>query len=1051
MNKIKWVHLSDLHFGSGETTTIRNLLLDFLDKIKDEEFKYLFISGDIFYAPHFFKTEKEKEKTIEDAVSFILKVISSLKICKSNVFIVPGNHDTDRQIEKKNSKKEQYINGIQKNYEDLEDLDVKKLSEFQKDFNKFCKRVNTKKYDNETQRLKKETNRVRVNFCELGHKSVIKDDIDVLMLNSSLSSCKDNDTLLLGAKSFINEIHKTRLGNDTIPLFVLSHHHLHNFHGNDFITLKTHLKNKKGTLLYLCGHEHHEDIHKLDDIIFLVCGTHLKKDHKHKKLNEVSFLTGVFDTTLAETKVSYYKWHYGKAIWMKNRDISEDYPYYEEIITENSPKKEVLSSNTESEAVRKFLLYLLETLKNETKNKPLDFQCTYFQYEMNNLLDLIKERNPAWKFHAEFRTKFNRETDIEKLLKIIEIEYTNHVNVKDALNHKIEILEVKIDEKIKRKKTENVELKHIGILLYSKSIRVTDYLLALPQSYKQKVIIYICSGDVRSNSNLYKDAYDIASELYETIRKFNGFKQVRLIPDVYVDKLMNDNKIQFVLMGAHSLYYCLKNFTHFDNTTGSNLIIDLAKNYEIECLIVADISKAYNIYPYSNVNKKLETIESFTFPTLPDIVRHISTDFYHYELVDIRDIQKKGFVTIITDAEKNPWEGSQELTSETIEKFANKILKDRRKLVLNDKCATIEKYFLTEDKKLECDVLLSLLNSKINVPHIKEQKEDCIILNYYKGIRVFNLIVSINNLKNKYEESSIEHKKLINIAEKILKRCEDNQRKIQKGLFNKFKKSTDISKYPREKLIDIIELLFSCIKLDDEINKDKVINEMNIVYSNFEKYAIIPFRDASVKNMILVNEDFYLKKFYENEKERNDYIQNLFVENKLEAIIDESDIVDIDFSSCINYTTPYDDVISFRFHESTASYFNVEDIEIWNEELNNEEIRNKKEDIILATFIVRLLRFGGRKLLYKIIAPAIHSKRFKYDDESYYFEKLQNIIMHYNVQYLPESFKLFKKIEGILASGNRRNFFIIHYDNIIIERKIKDIRKKETYSDVFPY
>ena len=89
-------------------------------------------------------------------------------------------------------------------------------------------------------------------------------------------------------------------------------------------------------------------------------------------------------------------------------------------------------------------------------------------------------------------------------------------------------------------------------------------------------------------------------------------------------------------------------------------------------------------------------------------------------------------------------------------------------------------------------------------------------------------------------------------------------------------------------------------------------------------------------------------------------------------------------------TTPYDDIISFRFHEKTEHYFTFERFEIWNKELDNDGLVDK--DVLVATFIVRFLRFGGRKLLYRIIARELHSKRFKHDNESYYFRKLQEII-----------------------------------------------------------
>jgi|GEM_PF-3118098 len=1061
MSEIKWIHISDLHFGVekqiNEVSTIREKLFDFLDKLKRNDYKYLFISGDIFYAPIFFKDDNEKEKNeiIDKAIFFIIKLIHELKIDRENVFIVPGNHDTDRMViteadGKEIKRKEEYIRSIRLSYNNTGNLNITELKKYQKYFNQFCEKINNvecenydEKYDESkeaklisTEELKK------INYCDAGHKLVKREDIDVLMLNSSLSSCQDRDELLLGVNLLRDEIKKIEqihLENDSFPLFVLSHHYTECF--KDKHILITELKEKKDTVLYLCGHEHSAEIRNVDGIDILQCGTYVSKEKEDNfKPNEVSFLTGSFDKTLSETKVFFYKWHFRQGIWIKNRDVDEEnFPHYIKTIEKkNNHKKYVLFSKSESEAIKEFFIYL-KTLETEIENKHLDDPYTFFINKINEMLELIESKHPAWKFKDKFK-EFNLETNIEGLQKKINVKRKYHENVKKQINsfNNINILV----QKIKNKRIDNPDLINIGILLYSKSVRVTDYLLKLLE-YTENIDVYICSGDIRSTNNLYEDGHDIAHELYDDYTEdFKDIKGIQLIPDIYVERLMREGKVQFVLMGAHSLYYGGNGFTDFGNTTGSKLIMDLARKNKAECLIIAEISKADNIYPVEICEEK-DIIDTFTYPT----TTNIKAEFYHHEVVDIKEFLKEDLITIITDTDKHPWADSPKLTSGTIETFTDKILKDRRELKLNDENTTIEKHFLPEDKKLEIDVLETLSETEINVPKINDKKEDCIVLNYYKGIRIFNFIVSIDNLKNEYGEGSKEYEKLNKIAKKLLSKCEDNQKKIQLILYNKFKNSDEITKYPIEKLTDIIELLFSCIKLDAEINKEVILKEMGIVYNYFQKQAKVPFRDASIKNMILVNDDLYLGKF-KNENERNNYIHDLFKKGELEKVIDESNIIDIDFSLCIHYSTPYDDIISFRFHERTAPYFSKK-IEVWNNDLMNEEPVNK--DILVATFIIRFLRFGGRKLLYRIIAPDLREKRFKHDNESYYFKELLEIIKRYDVTYLPESIKLFEKIKDILTTENRKNFFIIQYDDKNIEEKINKIRKKETYSDVFPY
>ena len=321
---IKWIHLSDLHFGAEEVLPeiidIRETLLNLLSTFKKNEFKYLFISGDIFYARNFYKEKKEKKNIIIDnAIVFILRVIDSLGIRRDNVFIVPGNHDTDRKIINTDDKEEQsekanYIDVKRKDYQNKGVLPIAKLKEFQEDFNQFCEKINTVKYDATTGKTVEDVNLNTLNYCDAGHKLVTKEDIDVLMLNSSLSSCKDAEkgNLLLGKQLFKEEIKKieeSHWEDESFPLFVLSHHDPSYFEDSKSLTIQ--LKRKKDMVLYLCGHDHYADTTKSENINILRSGTHEEKEiGMNYKLNEPGFLTGSFNTTLCETSVCFYKWNH---------------------------------------------------------------------------------------------------------------------------------------------------------------------------------------------------------------------------------------------------------------------------------------------------------------------------------------------------------------------------------------------------------------------------------------------------------------------------------------------------------------------------------------------------------------------------------------------------------------------------------------------------------------------------------------------------------------------------------------------------------------------
>lgn len=100
VNKIKLAHISDLHFGtehndgvdnkanlSGIDDIATNIFDSFKTIIKSKDIKYLIISGDL--------TTKNENKGFEDFDSNM----SGINIEEDNIYIVPGNHECDRNEE----------------------------------------------------------------------------------------------------------------------------------------------------------------------------------------------------------------------------------------------------------------------------------------------------------------------------------------------------------------------------------------------------------------------------------------------------------------------------------------------------------------------------------------------------------------------------------------------------------------------------------------------------------------------------------------------------------------------------------------------------------------------------------------------------------------------------------------------------------------------------------------------------------------------------------------------------------------------------------------
>ena len=89
--RIKWLHLSDIHFNykNFDSATLRQ---DFISRIQEisatEPFTHLFLTGDILF---------QNAEASEDTLDFIQTLIDTVKVGVDHVFLVPGNHDHDRK------------------------------------------------------------------------------------------------------------------------------------------------------------------------------------------------------------------------------------------------------------------------------------------------------------------------------------------------------------------------------------------------------------------------------------------------------------------------------------------------------------------------------------------------------------------------------------------------------------------------------------------------------------------------------------------------------------------------------------------------------------------------------------------------------------------------------------------------------------------------------------------------------------------------------------------------------------------------------------------
>jgi predicted MPP superfamily phosphohydrolase len=98
--RVTWLHISDAHFGGpdmvGESQSVIAMLLQDLERLRDERGlvpDLLFFTGDIAFGE---TPRSHLEDQYQAAEELLMRVEELFRVERSNVFLVPGNHDVNR-------------------------------------------------------------------------------------------------------------------------------------------------------------------------------------------------------------------------------------------------------------------------------------------------------------------------------------------------------------------------------------------------------------------------------------------------------------------------------------------------------------------------------------------------------------------------------------------------------------------------------------------------------------------------------------------------------------------------------------------------------------------------------------------------------------------------------------------------------------------------------------------------------------------------------------------------------------------------------------------
>jgi hypothetical protein len=197
----------------------------------------------------------------------------------------------------------------------------------------------------------------------------------------------------------------------------------------------------------------------------------------------------------------------------------------------------------------------------------------------------------------------------------------------------------------------------------------------------------------------------------------------------------------------------------------------------------------------------------------------------------------------------------------------------------------------------------------------------------------------------------------------------------------------------------------------------------------------VPFRDATTKNMVLAAPELWLGDF-DGEEARQAAIIRSFEADDIPTWL-SSDLIDFDFASCGEVSTPEDDYVSLHFHERTWAHPPMSPHELlWGDDKPDGERA-------ALTFLTRYYRFGGRKAAYRLLHPWGHRVRFRHDGDAFYFQRLPDIVQRLSPEVasqFPSLVEVTKAIARTLEAGRpgvdrfiaaglgeKRNYFVDMY------------------------
>ncbi|WP_252243584.1 MULTISPECIES: metallophosphoesterase [unclassified Clostridium] len=283
-NKIRWIHLSDLHsnYKNYDTISMRNNLFKYLKQITESNsYDFVAITGDITY-----KYGKFDNELIE-------KIEECCRVPKDRIYLVPGNHDIKRDkvreavidsLDRDYNVKDIYVGNLEKEIYDT-------LIKGQKKFWKYHK-------DN--------IGNIQNNYKKV-HSIIRKDKYNIICMNTCFFSGKKDEegNLVLGLRNHIETLSELNTSDNKINI-AIGHHGIDCFHENERNNIVYNFLDNDVDL-YMCGHVHNGNYkfynQDFKELPVLTSGSLMIDGYA-----KATFITGELNLDSKECEVQYHSW-----------------------------------------------------------------------------------------------------------------------------------------------------------------------------------------------------------------------------------------------------------------------------------------------------------------------------------------------------------------------------------------------------------------------------------------------------------------------------------------------------------------------------------------------------------------------------------------------------------------------------------------------------------------------------------------------------------------------------------------------------------------------